>query len=335
MSNPTIKDIAREAGVSIASVSRVLNSDGYASESMKQKVNEASQKLNYFTNDIAKSLKTKKTNTIGVLIPDIANPFFMDISKGIEDSISDTDFNLIFTSGMEDIDKEKELLELLIQKRVDGIVLASAGVHKDILNNILATNIPIILVDRKIKTIANQVDLVIEDNFEGAYQLTNKLINDQHEKIGVINGRLSVSTGIERFEGYKGLMHDKKIEIDSNYIFEGDYSEESGKKAIQYFSKLPTPPTAILSLNNTMTVGATKELMDSFLQDDDTFTIASYGEIEFQNYLKNIKIYCVKQNPYKMGRKIGEKIMSKLFSENSEKRPPEIDCLSPIYNFEI
>src|SRR5690625_2350828 len=105
MANPTIKDIAREAGVSIASVSRVLNREGYASNAMRKKVLRTAEELNYFANDIAKSLKTNKTNTIGVLIPDIANPFFMNISKGLEDAIDNTPYNLIFTSGMEDTEK--------------------------------------------------------------------------------------------------------------------------------------------------------------------------------------------------------------------------------------
>lgn len=333
MTNPTIKDIAREAGVSIASVSRVLNNEGYASDSMREKVLETADKLNYFANDIAKSLKTNKTNTIGVLIPDIANPFFMNISKGLEDAISDTKYNLIFTSGMEDTEKEKELLQLLVEKRVDGIVLATAGLHTELLNNILISNIPIVLVDRKIEGFENKADWVLEDNFEGAYQLTKKLVDNGHHNIGIITGLLRVSTGVERFSGFEALMKEKKIEINSEYIFHGDYSEEAGRKAVQYFSELSLPPTAILSFNNTMSVGATKELMESYITKKDVFTIASYGEIEFQEYLQNIKIYSVKQNPYEMGRRVGELMMNKLFSEEAEKKRSKIVCLSPTFNF--
>jgi len=335
MNNPTIKDIAREAGVSIASVSRVLNNDGYTSEAMQKKVLKTADELNYYVNDIAKSLKTNKTNTIGVLIPDIANSFFMNIAKGLEDSIEETKFNLIFTSGMENIEKEKELLQLLIEKRVDGIVLATAGLHGDLMNNILTSNIPVVLVDRKIEGLSNVADCVIEDNFEGAYQLTKRLMKDGHKNIGVITGLLRVSTGLERFEGFKAHMKEDQLEINEEYIYEGDYSEEAGSRAVNYFAELPEPPSAILSLNNKMTVGATKKLMESYLSSRDRFTIASYGEIEFQNYLKNLKIYSVKQNPYKMGLKIGEIIMNRLFSEKTEKDSSEVVCLPPEYNFNI
>jgi len=335
MANPTIKDIAREAGVSIASVSRVLNNDGYASESMRKKVLKTANELNYYVNDIAKSLKTNKTNTIGVLIPDIANPFFMNIAKGLEDTIEETKFNLIFTSGMENIEKEKELLQLLIEKRVDGIVLATAGLNADLMNNILTGNIPIVLVDRKIEGLSNVADWVIEDNFAGAYQLTKRLVEDGHKKIGVISGLLRVSTGIERIKGFESFMKEAQLEIDSKYIFQGDYSEEAGKKAVKHFAGLSEPPSAILSLNNKMTVGATKKLMRSYLTNKNTYTIASYGEIEFQKYLQNIKIYSVKQNPYKMGLKIGKIMMDRLFSDETEKILPEIVCLSPEYNFNM
>lgn len=335
MTNPTIKDIAREAGVSIASVSRVLNNERYVSDLMQKKVIKTAEELNYYANDIAKSLKTNKTNTIGVLIPDIANPFFMNISKGLEDAISNTNINLIFTSGMENSEKEKELLQLLIKKRVDGIVLAPAGLHTDLLNSILTSNIPIVLVDRKIEGLSNKADLVLENNFEGAYQLTKKLISDGHKKIGVITGLLRVSTGVERLNGFETFMKENEITIASDYVFQGDYSEEAGKKAVKYFSELPEPPTAILSLNNTMTVGAAKELMEYHITEEDTFTIASYGEIAFQQYLKNINVYSVRQTPYKMGQIAGRLIMKRLLLNEINKKDLELVCLPPEYNFRI
>src|SRR5699024_2893754 len=160
-----------------------------------------------------KSLKTNKTYAIGVLVPDISNGFFMDIAKGLEDAIENTRYNLLFTSGMEDTEKEKELLKLLIKRRVDGIVLATAGLHIELLNNILTSNVPIVLVDRKIEGLANRADSVLEDNFEGAYQLTKKLVEDGHKRIGIITGRLGVSTGVERFHGFKLLMEKRNMQV--------------------------------------------------------------------------------------------------------------------------
>lgn len=334
MNNPTIKDIAREAGVSIASVSRVLNNQGYASPKMKEKVLKTAKELNYYANDIAKSLKTNKTYTIGVLIPDIANSFFMNISKGLEDAIADTKYNLIFTSGMENINKEEELLHLLIEKRVDGIVLASAGLHTELINNIINNNIPVVLVDRKIEGLENKTDWVIENNIEGSYQLTKKLIEEGHKKIGVISGLIRVSTGIERYQGFEKAMKEYGLEIDSDYIFEGDYSEKAGKDAVNEFLNLSPAPTALLSFNNTMTVGAIKELM-KYHTDEKEFTIASYGKVEFQNYLNNIKLYSVKQNPYKMGNIVGERMLSHLLPRESNEEKSKIISLEPEYNFSL
>lgn len=335
MINPTIKDVADKAGVSIASVSRVLNNKGYASEPMRKKVLEAAEELNYFVNDVAKSLKTNRTNTIGVLIPDIGNPFFMQISKGLEDEISNTGYNILFTSGKENVKKEEELLTLLIKKRVDGIVLASAGLHTDLLNNIISSNIPLVLVDRKIEGLQKKTDWVVEDNMEGAYQLTKKLVGEGHKNIGIITGLTRVSTTIERYKGYEKLMKEYNLEINEKYIYYGDYSEEAGKKAIEYFANLSEPPTAILSFNNTMTAGASKQLIKECVEDDLKFTIASYGEIEFQNYLKNLNIYSVKQNPYRIGRLVGEIMMEMLNAPNPELIEKRFISLKPEYNFDV
>lgn len=335
MNNPTIKDVAREAGVSTASVSRVLNKNGYTSNSMQEQVLSAAKKINYSVNDIAKSLKTNRTNTIGVLIPDISNPFFMRIAKGLEDAIKDTSYNLIFTSGSEDPKKEEKLLQLLIEKRVDGIILATAGLHKELLNNIILSKIPLVLVDRKIEGLINKCDYVVEDNFEGAYQLTKKLVDKGYSDIGLIAGILDVSTGIERLKGFESLMAERNITINPEYVFHGDYSEKSGEMAVKYFSKLSKPPTAILSLNNTMTVGVIKELLKNHSQNKEMFTIASYGYIELQEYIEKLQIYSVKQTPYKIGRTAGDLLLNRLLLEESQDSLPKNIYLPVNYNFKL
>src|SRR5690625_3979190 len=193
LTKPTIRDIARESNVSIATVSRVLNNTGYASDKVKNSVLKAAKKLNYQPNAVAKSLKSNKTNTIGVIIPDISNSYFMDISKGIEDTISNNNYNIIFCSSNENPAKERKLLKVLFEKRVDAIVVATSGENDKQILKLKKYGIPVILVDRKIDE-SIQIDTVVENNFEAAYEITKQLILLGHKNIGVVNGPLNVTT---------------------------------------------------------------------------------------------------------------------------------------------
>lgn len=319
MNNVTIKDIAKELNISTATVSRVLNNSGYASPEVKERVLEMANKLNYRPNAIARSLKKNQTNTIGVIIPDISNPFFMKISKGIEDVIHPGGYNLIFASTDENPKKERKMLQVLFEKRVDAIVLATTGENEEYINKIKNTGIQVILVDRKLNTDELDLDYVIEDNILGAYQLTSYLIKQGHSRIGVINGSLSVSTGYERFEGYKKAMAEYGLQTNLEYIYNGDFTQMSGFKGAEYFLNMPQMPTAILSFNNTMTFGVLLQLAQRGISNFENLMIASYGENEAEQLIKEPKIISIKQHPYKMGVRVGEILLQRLVN-NSEIR---------------
>lgn len=316
MQNPTIKDIANKAGVSTASVSRVLNQTGYISEELKTKVIEAVEELNYIPNTIARSLKVQKTNTIGVIIQDIANPFFMQITKGIEDALKDTDYNMLITSGEDNSEKEAALLRMFTEKRVDGLILALSGSHREVLKTISAGDIPILLVDRDLE-LDLPIDNITEDNYQSAYDLTEKIIQTGVEHIGVLTGLPNVFIAQERFRGFLDCMRHYNKKIDDDLIYEGDYSETSGKEAIHYFNESKYLPNAIISLNNAMTVGAVNELLKQSIYD---LIIGSYGEIEFQKYLPGLKIFSVIQSPYQIGKLSGEIILERMEEEKATEK---------------
>lgn len=331
MDKVTIKDIARELGISIATVSRVLNNSGYASEEVRQKVINAAKEMNYQPNAIAKSLKNQKTNTIGVLVPDISNPYFITIAKGIEDVLEGSEYSLIFASSDEDQEKEKKMVKILLEKRVDALVLATSGQNKEIIETIKQSNIPVTLVDRKIPELKEFTDLVVEDNVKGAFDLTNYLIETNHQKIGVVTGSLKVSTGIDRFEGFKKAMETKKIKIDSSYIFHGNYTVEDGKAAVDYFWEQDEKPTALLSFNNTMAMGMIEQLTENGQLHKDGLVIASYGQTGLEKFLTFLKIINVVQSPYEMGKKVGALLIGRL--SDKEKKGPKQICFPPKYSF--
>ncbi|WP_223594496.1 LacI family DNA-binding transcriptional regulator [Neobacillus bataviensis] len=328
MSNTTIKDIAKELNISIATVSRVLNNSGYASPEVKERVLAAAKKLNYRPNAIARSLKKHQTNTIGIVIPDISNPFFMKISRGIEDVVLPKGYNLIFASGDENPQKERKMLQVLFEKRVDAIAIATSGGNEETIRKIKSTGVPIILVDRKIK---NDLDLdyVVEDNVQGAYQLTAYLLQNGHTRIGLVNGSQEVSTGYERFEGFNKAMAEYGVSIQPEFIYDGEFTTEGGFKAAEYFLSLPEMPTAILSCNNVMTFGVLLKLAERGIANFEDLIIASYGENDAEQLIQKPKIISIKQSPYEMGVRVGEILLDRLVNNDETS---VFETITPIFN---
>jgi LacI family transcriptional regulator len=314
----TIKDVAREANVSVATVSRVLNESSFVSEQIKERVFSAVAKLNYQPNAIARSLKIDKTNTIGIVVPDITNPYFMNISKGIENIVYEQGYNLIFGSADESPKKEGKLLQLLYEKRVDAIVLATSGGNEALIKNIHRAGTPIVLVDRRIDC-PNNLDLIVEDNIGGAYYLTKTLIEKGHSRIGLVNGDLDTSTGMERFLGFKKALANYNIEHDDKFTYLGDFSKSEGEKAVRYFWNLNERPTAILSFNNLMTFGVLLELTRMGKHIPGDIVVASYGETEAAQLLTDSDIISLTQFPYQMGVKAGGILIDRLV--NGENGP--------------
>ena len=185
---------------------------------------------------------------IGVIVPDISNPYFMGISRGIEDIVGQDGFQLMFCSSDENPDKESRLLQLLYEKRVDAIVLATSGGNGETIHKLANSGQPIVLIDRKLEGQwdARPLDLVAEDNAQGAYLLTKKLLEDGHTRIGVVNGPARASTGRERYDGVLKAMKEHGLDGDP-LLFNGDFTTEGGIRAVGQFLKEKSPPSAITS----------------------------------------------------------------------------------------
>lgn len=312
LSKATIKKVAAEAGVSTATVSRAINESGYVSEEIRGRVMGAVAKLNYQPSAIARSLKQDKTNMIGIIVPDISNPYFMGISRGIEDVVGREGFQLMFCSSDEIPDKESRLLQLLHEKRVDAIVLATSGGNEQMVIRLMNAGVPIVLVDRKLEMDAEiKLDLVAEDNTEGAFRLTSKLLEDGHTRLGVVNGPTRVSTGKERYEGVLRAMKEYGLAPDP-LVFNGDFSTEGGIRAVQKFLEADIRPTAIVSLNNRMSLGVLLEIVRSGHRIPDDIAIASFGEVEAGLLLNRPGMYYIDQHPYDMGATTGEILLRRI-----------------------
>jgi len=318
----TIKEVAAEAEVSTATVSRVLNESGYVSDDVRQRVMSAVAKLNYQPSAIARSLKQDKTYMIGIIVPDISNPYFMGISRGIEDVVGREGFQLMFCSSDEKPDKESRLLQLLQEKRVDAVVLATSGGNDHTVKQLADSGLPVVLIDRKLESeeIGTALDLVAEDNTDGAARLTARLLNDGHSVIGVVNGPARVSTGRERYEGVLKAMREHGLNGEP-IVFNGDFSMEDGIRAVREFLAGDPKPTAVISLNNRMGFGVLLEIVRSGLRIPDDMAVASFGEVEAGSLLKDPRLYYIDQHPYDMGTKAGEILLKRIRKEEADMAP--------------
>lgn len=277
MKKPTIKDVARLSKFSIATVSRVLNGKGNVSPDIAKQVIEVAEQLNYTPNQLAKGLKGQKSNIIGIVVPDLGDPYFMEVIQLLQMKLQPENLHMIVTESKYNDKKEREILQQLEGKRVDSILIASTGRNEIILTDLVTKGINIVLFHSKIKNIDIEIPQVIEDEEKIASQLTTELLEEGHRYIGVINGTKSYPNAIERYVGYVKAMYTGGEVLDTAYTYEGSYEIESGRKAVKRFLALPNRPTAIVSLHPHFTIGAIAELQKQNVRIPKDITIATLG----------------------------------------------------------
>lgn len=311
----TIKDVAEDAGVSTATVSRVLNKSPLVTEDLVERVQQSIQKLGYRPNAAARALKTKQTRAIGILVPDIANPYFMHIIKGIEDVISPLEYSLLMASSDEDPMKEQQLLNVLSEDRIDCLVLATAGSNEDAIETVYSSGLPIVLVDRLPEELAPSMDAVVEDNFGAAYELTERVLQHGVQSLAVIHGPLTASTAEERAEGLRAAIRDKAPGV-SVVEYYGDFYFDSGARAARRFLEKGCPE-ALVAMNNLMAMGALSELLKRGYKIGTDLVFGSYGAVDTL-MLPGTTIYYVNQSPRALGASVGKLVKRRLNQPDAE-----------------
>jgi len=311
----TIKDVAEDAGVSTATVSRVLNKSPLVTEDLVERVQQSIRKLGYRPNAAARALKTKQTRAIGILVPDIANPYFMHIIKGIEDVISPLEYSLLMASSDEDPMKEQQLLNVLSEDRIDCLVLATAGSNEDAIETVYSSGLPIVLVDRLPEELAPSMDAVVEDNFGAAYELTERVLQHGVQSLAVIHGPLTASTAEERAEGLRAAIRDKAPGV-SVVEYYGDFYFDSGARAARRFLEKGCPE-ALVAMNNLMAMGALSELLKRGYKIGTDLVFGSYGAVDTL-MLPGTTIYYVNQSPRALGASVGKLVKRRLSQPDAE-----------------
>jgi len=317
----TIKDVAQKAEVSTATVSRVLNDSDYVSPELQSRVHEAIEALGYRQDQIAKGLKTQRTYTIGVIVSAVENPFFASVVKGIEDEAAESEHSLIICDTDKTWRKEVDYIDELIQKKVDGAIFAPTGETESNAKHLIQNDIPFVFIDRKIESI--QADSVLSDNVSGARKATSYLIEQGHERIGIILGLEEISTSKERYEGYEKALQEYGIEVQEELVVRGNYKASGGLAATKQLLSLDNPPTAILATNNRTTVGAIKAIKKSGLRWPQEITLVGFDDLEWLDIF-DIPLTTVAQQPRKMGERAAQLLLKRINEKNFGEETEEV-----------
>ena len=273
-----MKDIARETGLGLATISSYLNG-GNVREKNRIKIEQAIKELHYEVNEVARGLRTAATRTIGVVIPELNSVFCSEIITGMEDILRANGYATIVCDCRSDAALEKEAIDFLVRKRVDGLVIMPTEREGKNLNAFLQAGKPLILIDREIQGF--DCDSVLTDNRKAAFDAVSYLIGKGHTDIGVIGGPRNVFTSRERLDGYAEAHRKAGIAVQESLIVHGDYTIRSGVKGIQRLVKLNPHMTAVFVTNYEMTMGAVIALNELGIRIHDDLSLVGFDNLEF------------------------------------------------------
>lgn len=311
-----IKDVARLAGVSPACVSLALNNKPYVSQEAKERIYEAINKLNYRPNIIARSLRKKKTTTMGLILPNITNPFFPEVARGVETRAREYGFNVILCNSDADPLLEKQYIDILLAKQIDGLILTSAHPSND-LSQYTRENCPIVLVNREL--FSGKFDFVGVDNVASAKFVVNHLIRLGHRKIAFVAGEPASSASSGRYEGYRLALEEAGISYREELVKTGYLKYSGGYQAMQSFLKISSPPTAIFCANDMMALGVMDACRDRGVKVPQEVAIAGFDDIWLAS-LKGVELTTVQQPRYLMGVKAVDLMIERIRDKREKVR---------------
>jgi LacI family transcriptional regulator len=316
---PTIKDVAKRAGVAPITASRVINASGYVSESTRQRVEAAIEELGYVPNRIARSLRSKQTHTLALVLTDITNPFWTTVARGVEDVANGDGFSVILCNTDESEAKEHSYVRVLLQKQVDGFLLVPAHSDARSVTLIRKQEVPLVILDR---TVPARVDTVRSDSEGGAYQLTRHLLELGHRRIAMLGGPREVSTAVDRVHGYRRALSEAKIPPDERMVIYGAYTQEGGYAMSERVLELSPRPTALFAANNFIAIGAFRALREAGLQVPLDVSLVAFDDLP-PTFSMQPFLTVAAQHAYEMGQ-TATRLLLKRLAEEAPGVPQEI-----------
>ncbi len=320
----TIKDVATHAGVSVATVSAVINGNKYVSPDLTQRVHESITALGYERNSLAQGLKKHTSQTIGLIISDITNPFFTGVVRGVEDVANARGYSLILGNTDEDLTKEMSYMRLLESKRADGLIVVFTLGNHEYLRSWAAHRLPLVSIDRLPDDVS--IDAVLIDNVGGARQAVEHLITLGHERIGIVTGLSGITTTEERLTGYKQALEAHGIPLDPALIAEGNSRIDGGERGVlQLLTQEAARPTALFITSGLMVIGALQAIDRVGLRCPQDIALVGFDDFAWAAVM-HPRLTTVRQPTYEIGQKAAQ-----LLFERLEKRdgPAQVVRLQP------
>ncbi len=311
---PTIYDVARRAGVAPVTVSRVINESGYVSDDTRDRVREAIAELGYTPNRLARGLRSKQTQTLGLVVTDITNPFWTTVARGVEDAASEHGFSVILCNTDESEAKQQQYVNLLLEKQVDGFLLVPATDDVSALALVEERDVPVVVLDRHV---SSPVDTVRCDSEGGAYDLVTHLLGLGHRRIALLGGSPAVSTAQDRIAGYRRALAEAGVPIDADLIRHRDYTQASGYAMTESILALPDRPTALFAVNNFIAIGALRALRDADLRIPEDMALVGFDDLPLALVVEPF-LTVAAQPAYEMGARATDLLLTRIRGDGAE-----------------
>ena len=314
----TLNDIADLAGVSVSTVSRVLNqkaSKYRISSETEEIILQAAARLNYRPNQIARGLRLKKTNTVGVIAPDVSNPFFAYIIKRIQNIAHNLGYSIVVCNTDENLEQEIEHVNVLYRNRVDGLIAMPVGQEYAHYLDWNEKGTPLVLLDRCFDEVIARS--VVVDNYSGSYEAIEHLISHGHRRVAFIQGLPGTYTNNERLRGYRDALTAHGIPVDDELIAGGDFREENGYMETRLLLASSNPPTALFATSDLITLGALKAISEEGLEIPDDVSLIMFDDFDFAPYMK-CPLTAVRQPKEMMGEMAVKLLVEQLRGEKRD-----------------
>jgi LacI family transcriptional regulator len=308
----TIKDVAREACVSVGTVSHYLNGME-VKESNKIKIEQAISKLDFKVNPIAKGLRTRKTNTIGVIIPSLTDIYSTMIVGSIEQALFEFGYNIFTCDSRGSIELERQKAKLLADKKVDGLIIYPCSEDMVYITELQVRNIPVVVVDTAIR--GANCDQILTDNIYATYSATEWLISKNHKRIGIINGKEKTFTARERLKGYRRALEDYSIEFNENLIKARGFDEKSGYESLIELMTMDQPPSAVIACNYYTSIGMSKAIYDLRIKVPDQLSVIGFDNIGLSELIRP-PLSIIVQPMEELGKCAAETLLRRISGDN-------------------
>lgn len=320
----TIKDVAKKAGVSPSTVSRALSGNASVKESTKQKILEAVKLLNYRPNFLAQGLKEGKTKTIGLIIPNIRNPIYPALARGVEDTAKKFGYSVVLCNTDEDVKTEKEYIQKLRKRWVDGLLIAPAAKETEHIVELQKEGFPMVIIVRNVDFLANAV---IIDNFRAAYDAVSFLIKTGHQRIAIIKGNQQLALYRERFRGYKQALLDAGLPVHEELIT-GDESDSvqwslDGYNAVYSLFAQNIKFDAVFATTDLRAIGAIRAIKDHGYKVPEDISVIGFDNLEFSSLI-DPPLSTVSQPLYDIGVRAVNKLLALINTETMQEPTVEI-----------